>query len=335
MVEEHKPPPAKKKKVVNPKELDILKTLKQITVRKLPTASTSAEKLPIDPDKQKLNIFKKLPKVKEEILKNSRESSPSLTITEVPQLKQEESRRSTNYDNVIDSVLKEPKASSNKSAKNKSSNSSCSNFLQIEMVVEEEIILSDTFSPPHTPSAPKTPEILSKADRMAEKRRKREKKQKNRPPKDTGMVIEEEIIDDDMMDENIDRPKTPEAPMPPVFPFMSRFPAPGLIPPPPLTSPLLSGLPFPGNEPLHPAMPNMPLPPVTFMQPKSEPEPEAPAAEVMEEVVETELIVDKVMEFLVPVTGLIFTNKLNFIIIPAKGAQEGEKGRQEVEEKER
>jgi transcription initiation factor TFIID subunit 3 len=293
-VEDHLPPPAKKKKLTTTKEFDKLKALKQITVRKLPPAAAAAEKLPIDPDKQKLNIFKKIPKLKDDVIKNSRESSPSLTITEVPQLKQEESRRNTNYDNVIDSVLKEPKPSSNKPPKIKNSNSSCSSFLQIEMVVEEEVILSDTFSPPHTPSAPKTPEILSKADRMAEKRRKREKKQKNRPPKDTGMVIEEEVIDDDIMDEIIDRPKTPEGPMPPVFPFMSRFPAPGLIPPPPLTSPLLSGLPFPGNEPLHPAMPNMPMPPATFMQPKSEPEPEPPAAEVMEEVVETELIVDKV-----------------------------------------
>lgn len=298
-VEEHLPPPAKKKKVAGvTKEFDDkLKALKHITVRKLPPAAAAAEKLPIDPDKQKLNIFKKIPKVKEDILKNSRESSPSLTITEVPQLKQEESRRNTNYDNVIDSVLKEQKTSSNKPPKNKNTNTntSCSSFLQIEMVVEEEVILSDTFSPPRTPTAPKTPEILSKADRMAEKRRKREKKQKNRPPKDTGMVIEEEVIDDDFIDEMIDRPKTPEGPMPPVFPFMSRFPAPGLIPPPLLTSPLLSGLPFPGNEPLHPAMPNMPMPPATFMQPKSEPEPEPPAAEVMEEVVETELIVDKVI----------------------------------------
>jgi transcription initiation factor TFIID subunit 3 len=297
-VEEHHPPPAKKKKVTTMKELDKLKALKQITVRKLPQApGAAAEKLPIDPDNQKLNIFKKRAKVKDDVVKNSRESSPCLTITEVPQLKQEESRRNTNYDNVIDSVLKEPKTSSNKPPKNKNASSSCSSFLQIEMVVEEEVILSDTFSPPHTPSAPKTPEILSKADRMAEKRRKREKKQKNRPPKDAGMVIEEEVIDDDIMDgEIIDRPKTPEGPMPPLFPpFMSIFPAPGLIPPPPLTSPLLSGLPFPGNEASHPAMPNMPMPPASFMQPKSEPEPEPPAAEVMEEVVETELIVDKVI----------------------------------------
>jgi len=295
----HQPPPPKKKKVAQTRELDKLKALKQITVRKLPPTPALAEKLPIDPDKQKLNIFKKIPKVKEEMLKNSRESSPSLTITEVTP-KQDEARRLANYDSVIDSVLKEPKVSSSRSSTKSKNSNFCSPFLQIEMVVEDEVFLSDTFSPPSTPSAPKTPEILSKADRMAEKRRKREKKQKNRAPKEiAGMVIEEEVIDDDIIEETIDRPKTPEAMIPPVFPFMSRFPAPGLIPPPPLSSPLLSGLPFPGQEPLHPDMPNLPLPPPTFMQQKTEPvmEEEVPAAttEVLEEVVETELVIEKVI----------------------------------------
>ncbi|XP_059469776.1 transcription initiation factor TFIID subunit 3 isoform X2 [Neocloeon triangulifer] len=268
------PPPPKKKKVTSMKELDKLKALKQITVRKLPPAPTMpTEKLLVDPDKQKLNIFKKIPKVKDEAIKNSpRESSPSVTITEVGPPKHEEARRLANIDSVIDSVLSEPK---------------------IEMVVEEEVILSDTFSPPSTPSAPKTPEILSKADRMAEKRRKREKKQKSKAAVSVTTVEEED--DDIIMEGPIDRPRTPEILPPAIFPFMSRFPTPGLIPPPPMTSPLLSGLPFPGKEPTHPAMPNMPMPPPTFMHPKSL-EVEAPSESVTEEVIETEVIVEKSKE---------------------------------------
>ncbi|XP_065352534.1 transcription initiation factor TFIID subunit 3 isoform X2 [Cloeon dipterum] len=273
--EEHLPPPPKKKKQVPPtmKELDKLKALKQITVRKLPPAPMPMEKLPVDPDKQKLNIFKKIPKVKEDMLKSSRESSPNLTITEVPQPppqpRHEEARRLANIDSVIDSVISEPK---------------------IEMIVEEEVIFSDTFSPPSTPSAPKTPEILSKADRLAEKRRKREKqKQKS---KATPIMVEDPL-DDDIIEEPIERPRTPQALIPPsVFPFMSRFPAPGLIPPPPMTSPLLAGLPFPGKEgpPVHPAMPNLPLPPPMFMQQKNELDILEPSTSaVTEEVVEVEV----------------------------------------------
>jgi hypothetical protein len=78
--------------------------------------------------------------------------------------------------------------------------------------------------------------------------------------------------------ETPDRPKTPEAlesreqPLPaPVFPFFPHFPpAPGLIPP-PIGHPLFPRFPLTlGKNLPHPAMPNLPMPPPLFMQPRTE-----------------------------------------------------------------
>lgn len=91
------------------------------------------------------------------------------------------------------------------------------------------------------------------------------------------MKISNDIVESDLLD----RPKTPQAPEPPLhretnlpptlpFPFFPAFPpAPGLIPP-----PMFPRFPLPltrGGPGLHPAMPNLAIPP-RFPNPPLKPE---------------------------------------------------------------
>ncbi|XP_071449609.1 transcription initiation factor TFIID subunit 3 isoform X2 [Hetaerina americana] len=148
-----------------------------------------------------------------------------------------------------------------------------------------------------TPSTPKTPELPTPARKLEKIMEKKKKKDKSKSKKDSKGKLAKDLLSAKKIKvevndyENSGRPKTPEVPEPqenvqtPVFPFFpSCPPPPGLIPP-PLSHHLLSrfpisysGLPKPGGGALgqhplssnlpHPAMPNLPLPPAVFMQPR-------------------------------------------------------------------
>ncbi|XP_046401169.1 transcription initiation factor TFIID subunit 3-like isoform X2 [Ischnura elegans] len=156
-----------------------------------------------------------------------------------------------------------------------------------------------------TPSTPKTPELPTPARKLEKIMEKKKKKDKSKSKKDSKAKLAKELLNAKKIKvelndyENSGRPKTPEVPEPqesahtPVFPFFPSFPpAPGLIPPPLGHHPLFprfpySGLPKPagssgatGQQPApssnlpHPAMPNLPLPPALFMQPRPDGPPE-------------------------------------------------------------
>jgi hypothetical protein len=144
--------------------------------------------------------------------------------------------------------------------------------------IEEDVYISDTLSPPGTPSTPKTPELPSKLDKLGGKKRKKDKsKSKSKKPKSMEQPSKKpRIIEQiDLERESMDRPKTPEVAPVALFPFAPHFPpVPGLIPPP--LHPMFSGIPnlpfmkqnLPPLPPTmtHPAMPNLPIPPLSFMQ---------------------------------------------------------------------
>lgn len=219
-------------------------------------------KLTNEPDTQKLNVFKKIAKVKEEKIEKiekhdfsnlvppiSRERSPGLIIEEV--------RRPRSALEMVESLPKEKKESRPKPE---------------PRTPDITHIYDDDLSSPGSPSTPKTPEIMRKAEKSPEHKKKKkdkEKKKRKNTPK------EKIKIEDDF--DRAERPKTPEIlepppPLPkprdtlppgPVFPFFPHFPpvASGLIPP-PLANPLIPRFPLP----LNPNFPNLPLPPPLLMQ---------------------------------------------------------------------
>ncbi|KAJ9590828.1 hypothetical protein L9F63_016138, partial [Diploptera punctata] len=232
-------------------------------------------KLSSEPDKQKLNIFKKISKVKEEksekldrsehfdsAPRDSRESSPGLIIDESEaNSRQREMPESTSskVDETINDVV--------------------SGHASGPGSDHDVYMFDDDFSPPGTPSTPKTPELPTpskKVQDQKEKKRKREKSKskkegKGRSPK--GSISPKKVKLELNEPETPDRPKTPEAPdhreqtIPaPVFPFFPHFPpAPGLIPP-PIGHPLFPRFPVPlGKNLPHPAMPNLPMPPLYLL----------------------------------------------------------------------
>lgn len=223
-------------------------------------------KLTTEPDVQKLNIFKKITKVKEEkieklekhdfadiVAPESRERSPGLIIEEVPNR-----RPRSALCEMMESLPKEKKEPRQPKPEPRTPD--------ISQIYE------DTLSSPGSPSTPKTPEIMRKVEKSPEPKKKKkdkEKKKRKSSPKER-IKIEEEI-------ERNERPKTPEILEPPrrrdamptpVLPFFPHFPSgPGLIPP-PISNPLIPRFP----HPLCPNFPNLPLPPPLLMQPPIKPE---------------------------------------------------------------
>lgn len=212
-------------------------------------------KLTTEPESQKLNIFKKIAKVKEEkaekiekhdfadlVTPVSRERSPGLIIEEVTN-----KRPRSALNDMMDTLPKEKKES--RPSKQEPRTPDIGHYYD------------DTLSSPGSPSTPKTPEIMRKTEKSPEhkkKKRDKEKKKKRSVPKEK--IKAEENFD------KTDRPKTPEivetARPTPVFPFFPHFPpVPGLIPP-PISNPLIPRFPLP----LGPNFPNLPLPPPLLMQ---------------------------------------------------------------------
>ncbi|XP_071449611.1 transcription initiation factor TFIID subunit 3 isoform X3 [Hetaerina americana] len=300
------------------------------SVEKVKAPKTVEGKLSSEPDKQKLNIFKKISKVKEEKLekdkfdridpmefypKDSRESSPGLVIDEFEVQNQQREARLVQINDCINAVImrgmKEISHDSKLVRESKSqvmavSSSVSKNDSSVSNVVmahgpdsSKDIYMFDDndLSPPGTPSTPKTPELPTPARKLEKIMEKKKKKDKSKSKKDSKGKLAKDLLSAKKIKvevndyENSGRPKTPEVPEPqenvqtPVFPFFpSCPPPPGLIPP-PLSHHLLSrfpisysGLPKPGGGALgqhplssnlpHPAMPNLPLPPAVFMQPR-------------------------------------------------------------------
>ncbi|XP_043489015.1 transcription initiation factor TFIID subunit 3 isoform X1 [Polistes fuscatus] len=245
------------------------------------------DKLPSEPDKQKLNIFKKISKPREDKEKeipeqhkhkelDSRESSPGLIIDENlekhahkndSEIKKEEKKTPHTPD-----VHVHPEG----------------DLIDIQSP-SSDVYMFDDMSPPGTPSTPKTPElnVPTSIDQKKKKKEKSNKKKESkiRSPKRCVSPKKTKISNDTVEVDVMDRPKTPQAPEPPVhrepalpptlpFPFFPAFPsAPGLIPH-PITHPIFPRFPLPlgraGPGP-HPAMPNLPLPP-RFLNPAIKPE---------------------------------------------------------------
>ncbi|XP_054011297.1 transcription initiation factor TFIID subunit 3-like isoform X2 [Hylaeus anthracinus] len=232
------------------------------------------DKLPSEPDKQKLNIFKKISKPREDKDKDmseqhkykeldSRESSPGLIIDE--NIEKQAVRN--------DADVKEEKKAPHTPDVHLQPDGGELIDLQSP---GSDVYMFDDMSPPGTPSTPKTPELNMPTTPTDHKKKRKEKiskkkEVKSRSPKHCSSPKKTKLSNDVVELDTMDRPKTPQAPepqfskepsFPPTlpFPFFSTFPpAPGLIP-----HPMFPRFPMPigrGGPGPHPAMPNLPLPP--------------------------------------------------------------------------
>uniref|UniRef100_A0A1B6D8S1 PHD-type domain-containing protein n=2 Tax=Clastoptera arizonana TaxID=38151 RepID=A0A1B6D8S1_9HEMI len=197
-------------------------------------------KISSEPDKQKLNILKKISKVKEE--KNDTgyldlskiEHSPIISISD-SDMKQKEVRLAQIRETIEDVIQRSQELYSEPSMKQEPEDAESS---------EAELFpYDDNISPPGTPTTPRTPDLVI-PPRKSEKSllSKKKKKDKNKEKKDRANSpkrFKSETFDSDYINE---KPKTPEVelnrddilsinrdPSTPVFPFYSHYP--GLIPP--------------------------------------------------------------------------------------------------------
>ncbi|XP_032688842.1 transcription initiation factor TFIID subunit 3-like isoform X2 [Odontomachus brunneus] len=288
-----KPPKAAQPKAkVAEKVIDLTESAPSIEKKE-----ETVDKLPSEPDKQKLNIFKKISKPREEKEKDkdketaeplhkfkdldSRECSPALIIDEINNEKQHAAHRN----DIVDVKRSEEKKAPH--TPDLHVQPTDGDLMDVQSPPSDVYMFDDTdISPPGTPSStPKTPELNVPAV-VEQKRKKKEKSGKKKEPKlkspkqcisPKKMKLPNDIVESDVLD----RPKTPQAPEPPLhrepslpptlpFPFFPAFPpAPGLIP-----SPMFPRFPLPlgrGGPGLHPAMPNLAIPP-RFPNPPLKPE---------------------------------------------------------------
>ncbi|XP_025266483.1 transcription initiation factor TFIID subunit 3 isoform X2 [Camponotus floridanus] len=248
------------------------------------------DKLPSEPDKQKLNIFKKISKPREEKDKDkeisephkykdildSRENSPELII-DVDNMEKHAHRNDADTKGGYEEKRTPHTPDVQPDA----------DLADVQSSESDVYIFDDAdISPPGTPSTPKTPELnvptVSEQKRKKKEKSGKKKESKLKSPKQCISPKKTKLLNDSGEVDILDRPKTPQAPEPPLhrepptlpptlpFPFFPTFPsAPGLIPHPMFTRfslPLGRGGPGP-----HPAMPNLPLPP-RFLNPSIKPE---------------------------------------------------------------
>ncbi|XP_076224873.1 TBP-associated factor 3 isoform X2 [Nomia melanderi] len=233
------------------------------------------DKLPSEPDKQKLNIFKKISKPREDKDKDtteqhkhkeldSRESSPGLII--------DENNDKQALRNDSDVKHEEKKAPHTPDVHLQHDGGE---LIDLQSP-GSDVYMFDDMSPPGTPSTPRTPELNMPTTPTDHKKKRKEKinkkkELKSRSPKHCASPKKTKLSNDSLELDILDRPKTPQAPETPLskepsfpptlpFPFFSAFPpAPGLIP-----HPMFPRFPLPlgrGGPGPHPAMPNLPLPP--------------------------------------------------------------------------
>lgn len=159
--------------------------------------SNIVDKLFTEPDKKKINILKKISnvkneklenknvKIKDEIKQESRESSPDLVIDETGN----DSIKKVHISNDITIELINSAANDVKSEK-----------------IERTYF--DDYSPPGTPSTPKTPEMISQSPPLTKEKRKRKDKLKIKKVQKQNV---NSTIEPDGIDVDLERPKTPEA----------------------------------------------------------------------------------------------------------------------------
>ncbi|PSN52033.1 hypothetical protein C0J52_04530 [Blattella germanica] len=205
-------------------------------------------KLSSEPDKLKLNIFKKISKAKEEKpekvdrtehfdppSRDSRESSPGLIIDESEANSRQREVRMAQIDDCIESVIQRSVEIADEEAKYQRDRKSPTEAEISSSKVDETIndvvsghasgpgsendvyMFDDDFSPPGTPSTPRTPELpmpSRKVQEPKEKKRKRDKSKSKKEGKGKSKVsfspkkMKAELLEPDPYE----RPKTPEAP---------------------------------------------------------------------------------------------------------------------------
>ncbi|XP_046682017.1 transcription initiation factor TFIID subunit 3-like isoform X2 [Homalodisca vitripennis] len=245
-------------------------------------------KLSSEPDKQKLNIFKKISKVKEEktdqvdLIKNSHES---LVTANAEQESKQRDMRWAQISETIEAVIQ-------KSREQPSPPPEQHEIVDIESSESELFSYDDDLSPPGTPSTPRTPDLIppqKKSDKHLDskkkKRGKRDRDKKESKDRFTHSPSPKRFKSESTESDYsfLEKPKTPEVESTrdePVllprnredimsshgFPFIPFPPAPGLIPP-HIANPLFNRLNMsmtkqPGGlMVLNPTMPNIQLPP--------------------------------------------------------------------------
>ncbi|XP_012221841.2 transcription initiation factor TFIID subunit 3 isoform X3 [Linepithema humile] len=251
----------------------------------------TVDKLPSEPDKQKLNIFKKISKPREE---KDKDKDKDKETPEPHKYKEVLDSRDNSPELIID-VENAEKHRNDVDGKGGREEKKTPHTPDVHIQPDgdlagsppSDVYMFDDASPPGTPSTPKTPELSVPIVPEQQKRKKKEKSSKKKEPKlkspkqcvsPKKMKLSNDTAEVDILD----RPKTPQAPEPPLhreptlppalppFPFFPPFPsAPGLIP-----YPMFSRFPLPpgrdGPGP-HPAMPNLALPP-RFLNPSMKPE---------------------------------------------------------------
>nr|CAD7447852.1 unnamed protein product [Timema bartmani] len=256
-------------------------------------------KLFSEPNKHKLNIFKKISKLKEEksekteslesYLQDSQKSDTSLVIDETEVGNKQHEMHLAHINNCIESVIqkslefdKEDQLTNIDETINNVVLNQISNSKSDVNFGEEDI------SKPSASSIPELPTFSCKIDTSSNFNDKKRKREKLKVKKDPVMLSLKSSSSNKKvkLETNVnisERPETPLVPLlgealipAPVFPFFSHFPpAPGLIPP-PIAHPLFPKLPplVLGKNLPHPAMPNLPLPPPLFsIQPQSKENP--------------------------------------------------------------
>ncbi|KAJ8921561.1 hypothetical protein NQ315_010466 [Exocentrus adspersus] len=215
-----------------------------------PLSQMQVDKLFTEPDKKKVNIFKKISNVKEKHeTKSKKDARANLLLNEASSVDIVNKITHLSSDITIEPIM-------NPVSLNRSPDKLDNYF--------------DASSPIGTPSTPKTPEIITPSPPLQkEKRKRKEGTQRRKRVKKNANMVEPDIIDITM-----DRPKTPEAHVPnmrqqpppnmlsPNIPFpLLRYNGPGLIPNqlneslPLFPFPYLPNIPDFGINPYFPSMP--------------------------------------------------------------------------------
>ncbi|XP_033213543.1 transcription initiation factor TFIID subunit 3-like isoform X2 [Belonocnema kinseyi] len=238
----------------------------------------NVDKVASEPDKRKLNIFKKISKTDKELeqvkqkVSDSWEASPPVIVDDEDRQAQKvdveinrEERKTPHTPDVVP-----PDGGDADDFQSPGSN----------------VYMFDNMSPPGTP---KTPDVALPVP-VEPKKKKKERVNKKKEPKvkipkgATPKKVKMPIVPIDL--EIVERPKTPQAPdpppireqpnIPPVLPFPFypfAAPGPGLIPH-PMGLPMFPRFPLPlpkGVPGPHPGLPNLPIPP-RFLNPSMKPE---------------------------------------------------------------
>ncbi|XP_039298647.1 transcription initiation factor TFIID subunit 3 isoform X2 [Nilaparvata lugens] len=187
-------------------------------------------KLTTEPDRQKLNIFKKISKVKEDKFVDHSEKFESKDSRESISM----AGRMSSISEVIESVVQRSMKESLEP----------SPFTPVASHSDNVYSDNDTFMYDSPPGTPRTPEVIMPSLKKSETKKRKRDKGKDRKEKFMNFPPSPKMKCEPLETEIIEKPKTPEIetvhdnipilPTPsPVFPYFPSFPpAPGLIPPP-------------------------------------------------------------------------------------------------------